>query len=146
MKQTFNFSLESAFEAEKNSQLFQWTQDYLRSEGNNSGLADHLLNEDPSLIILKEFPLKKLKRIMGPESGMNFSEEFEVWELRVNSLVQVVKDGTTFPPLIVTDFWEPLTLSDGSHRHESMIRLGIEEYWTLFFFKSLESIKLIENN
>lgn len=145
MSQIYKYSLHSALEADKKNELFQWTQDYLRGDGWNSGLADHLVEEKPTLVILREFPLHKLKRIMGPEQNMNFVEEQEVWEKRVHNLVERIKEGKQFPPLLVTDFWKPLELSDGSHRHEALLRCGIDAYWTIFFFKHQESIKLLDS-
>jgi len=79
MNQIYKYSLESVQEADKSGELFQWAQDYLRGEGRNSGLADHLVEEKLATIIFKKFPLKKLKRIMGPEKGMNFVKDQEVW-------------------------------------------------------------------
>jgi len=143
MNQTYKYTLNSALEADKKNELFQWAQDYLRGEGWNKGLADHLMEEKPSIAMLMEFPLDKLKRIMGPEQGMNFVEESEVWEKRVTNLVERIKEGKEFPPLMVTDFWKPLELSDGSHRHEAFIRCGYDKYWTIFFFKNNHSLQLL---
>lgn len=143
MTQAYKYTLASALEADKNEELFQWAQDYLRGEGWNSGLADHLIEEKPSITKLIEFPLNKLKRIMGPEQGMNFVEASDVWEKRVSNLVEIIKGGKEIPPLIVTDFWKPFELSDGSHRHEALIRSGYDKYWTIFFFKDSLSLQLL---
>lgn len=144
MNQTYEFTIDTAIEADKNGELFQWAQDYLRGEGWNSGLGDHLVEGKPKVIKLLEFPLNKLKRIMGPEEGMNFIEESGVWEEKVNNLVEKIKEGKKFPPLIVTDFWKSLELSDGSHRHEALLRCGYDKYWTIFFFSKKESLNLLD--
>jgi hypothetical protein len=145
MNQQYSFTLESAFIAQREATLFQWTQDYLRGEGWNKGLADNLLDGKPTIIELVEFPLRKLKRIMGPEKEINYPEALDVWEKRISKLVSSIKDGAQFPPLIVTDFWKDLEIADGSHRQEALLRCGYEKYWTIFFFNK-EASKLLLGN
>ncbi len=130
------FTLPEAVRAYKQNKLEQWTQEYLREMGNNLSLADHLVNNQPLTVKLVRFSLEKLKRIMGPEKGMLFSEPAQKWEQRVTDLMIKVQKGELFAPLIVTDFWEPYQISDGSHRHEAFLRLGIKEYWVSFFSKN----------
>lgn len=69
---------------------------------------------------------------MGPEDSMVFKESKEVWEKRVSDLIKKLKAGEKFPPLIVTDFWGTLHISDGSHRHEALIRSGVNKYWIIY--------------
>lgn len=134
----YKHTLTEAFLYQRNGALFQWAQDYLRTDGNNEKLADYLDEHNPTTIELIEFPLSKLVRIIGPEDGLKFREPQDVWESRVISLKQSIKKGVKFPPLIVTDFWGDLQLSDGSHRHEALIRSGFKKYWTIFFFSKPE--------
>jgi len=132
VKKSYKDSLDSVFVANKNGLLFEWIQKYLRGEGSNHSLADHLIEKNPQTIELTKFSLEKLIRVMGPEEGMVFKEKAELWEKRVEGLVKKIKDGEKFPPLIVTDFWGPLQISDGSHRHEALLRCGYEDYWILY--------------
>ena len=141
MTNNYRYTLESALRAHKKGQLFQWTQDYLHGEGQNRKLAEHLTEKRPASIELVEFPLSKLKRVMGPEKGMAFTESEELWEKRVNQLIRRVKEGQRFPPLIVTDLWKDLEISDGSHRQEALLRCGYKKYWTAFFFYKKTSKK-----
>lgn len=144
MEHKYTFNLDVAQKAYREGALFERVQEYLRGEGWNKGLADHLVEGKPTLVILKEFPLSKLKRIMGPEENLNFQEDSNTWEKRVANLVTVIKEGVELPPLIVTDFWQELELADGSHRHEAFRREGYQKYWTIFFFNKPESRALIE--
>jgi len=131
---SFTFTLESAQRAHQTGQLADWLQDYLRGEGNNHKLADILLNTQPITIKLENFPLHKLTRIMGPEPGMLFTESTEKWEQRVEDFMTILQESRELPPLIVTDIWQDWQLSDGSHRHEALRRLGVDSYWTIFVF------------
>lgn len=140
MKMIFSqFTLQEAINANKQNSLEQWTQEYLRSVGRNSQLADHLINHGPLTVELVQFSLQKLTRIMGPEEGMLFFETAQKWEKRVKDLMIKIEKGESLAPLIVTDFWEPNQISDGSHRHEAFLRLGIKEYWVSFFKKKSDS-------
>lgn len=80
---------------------------------------------------------------MGPEKEINYPEEVEIWEQRIEKLIAVIKKGIQFPPLIVTDFWKDLEIADGSHRQEALLRAGYDKYWTLFFFTEEASKKLL---
>ena len=145
MDKNRKFSLEDAKKASEEQSLYEWILNYLRSEGQNSKLSQYLMEAKPKHVFLKEFPLMKLLRIMGPESNMIFKESEDKWEARVNSLIKSLKSGEEFPPLIVTDLWKDLQLSDGSHRHEALIRFGIEKYWTVFLFTKDESLQLTKD-
>lgn len=142
MTQDYKYSLETAIEADKKGELFQWLQDYLRGEGGNKELADYLI-EKPMTISLVEFPLNKLKRGAGLEKEMIYAEDSEVWEKRVGNLVAKVKEGIKLPPLIVTDFGILLGLSDGNHTYEALHRCGYDKYWTIFFFTKDASLQLL---
>ncbi|MFA7301284.1 MAG: ParB N-terminal domain-containing protein [Candidatus Shapirobacteria bacterium] len=138
------FTLENAFDKNKTGDLKQWTIDYLMTEGNNTKLAESLDKNIIISVVLVEFPLDKLKRIVGPEPEMLFLESSEKWEKRVESLVDALKNNAKFPPLIVTDIWDNFTIADGGHRYEALKRCGIEKYWTIFLFTKNESQKLLE--
>lgn len=125
-------SLKDVFEADKKGQLEEWTINYLLGEGKNSELAGFLKAKENKTFELKEFPLKQLKRIIGPEPGIKYFEREEKWERRVNDILEAMKLGIEFPPLIVTDFWEEFSISDGGHRHEAFLRLGKDSYWIIF--------------
>ncbi|MDQ3008164.1 MAG: ParB N-terminal domain-containing protein [bacterium] len=133
MSDNFSFNLPEALDAYKHRSLEEWTQRYLRNVGNNSGLADHLIENQPLAVKLVKFPLEQLKRIMGPEDMVLFPESSQKWEQRVTDLLIKVQKGELFAPLIVTNFWDPYQISDGNHRHEAFLRLGMKEYWVIFF-------------
>lgn len=81
---------------------------------------------------IKEYPLKDLKRIVGPEEGMAYPEDAEKWEARTNELMEKIRRGEQIPFLIVSDDSGELTVADGNHRYEALLRSGIEEYYCIF--------------
>lgn len=143
MTQHYTKTLTDAMHAYENGQIFDWVQEYLRGEGWQHGLAEDLMAGKPGISVLQEFPLKKLKRIIGPEQDINYHEPLNAWEKRVSALILKIKEGVQFPPLIVTDLWKDLEIADGSHRQEALLRCGYEKYWTIFLFKKLESKNLL---
>ncbi len=139
----YKFDLDSAKEAFRQGKLFDWALEYLRSEGWHEVLANQLIEKRPPIIEFTEYPLNNLNRTMGPENSMPVQEKMDLWEKRVNYLVEKIKQGRELPPLIVTDFGADLEIADGSHRQEAYIRSGIAKYWTIFFFTKPESKRLL---
>lgn len=131
----FKFTLESALKAKKQGKLHQWVLDYLNGEGKNKKLAKILKEEKYFWSDMFEYPLNKLKRVMGPEKGMIFHEENNKWEKRVIWFMNCLEKGESLPPIIVTDFWKDIHISDGSHRYEALKKSGYEKYWTIFYIK-----------
>lgn len=129
------FSLNSAFKAKENNDLKTWAIGFLAGEGNNTKLAEIIRDAACVRIDLIKCPLLNLIRIAGPEEGMVFHEDKNNWKQRVQSLQESLNKGFELPPLIVTNFWGDLHISDGAHRHEALLRNGIEKYWTIFFEK-----------
>ncbi len=80
---------------------------------------------------------------MGPDKSFPFSETSEKWEGRVRELFDKIKSGWGPPPLIVTDFWEEVAISDGNHRKEALVRNGQEKYWVIFYLKNKDNKKKI---
>lgn len=125
------FTLQSALQARDNNTLEQWVQDYLHNEGHNNALADSLCKESISYS-LSEFPLLKLKRIMGPEERMKFFESVDVWDKRVKELEDRIVKKEIMPPLIVTNIWGEDEIADGAHRYEALLRQGYINYSVIF--------------
>lgn len=134
MQTSFTHSITTAQTAHDQDKLVVWVLEYLRGEGKNDSLANSIQKRPHATTIFKEYPIENLKRIMGPEPDMQWQEDPQTWEQRVKAITQAIEAGAQLPPLIVTDFWDnELHLSDGNHRHEALLRLGITHYWTIFF-------------
>ncbi|MDO8571042.1 MAG: hypothetical protein Q7R97_05680 [Candidatus Daviesbacteria bacterium] len=140
------FTLESALKARKEANLEEWVQQYLRDEGHNIKLADILRENKIVWVDLIKYNLDKLKRAMGPEEEMPFKEEKEKWEERIENFSVLIKGGFTPPPIIATDFWDDISISDGTHRFEALKQTGHKKYWVIFFIKnSISKQKILEN-
>lgn len=144
-KSPFPYTTESALAARDNGTLEEWVQEFLLSEENH-GLATALRENKADIIDLAELPLDLLKRIEGPEEVVAERESLNVWEERVSRLENIIKEGHYPPPLVITDFWKPLEIADGNHRHEALLRNGVEKYWTIFFIRNESSKDLLKQH
>ena len=116
--------------------LREMTVTFLENEGNNKKLSEIIRKRENIKIELKKIKLSKLRREMGPEEEkLTFSESKESWDKRINSFVEDIKNGYEPLPLIITNFWSELDLSDGSHRHAALEKLGVSEYWSICIFE-----------
>ena len=140
-----SFAMEHAKSAAAENRLQKWTVKYLREEGMNKSLAERIESADLKSISLQEIPLKKFRRIIGPEKGQPFPESQEVFENRITSLTKALRSGAVFPPFVITDFWELGTLSDGNHRFETLVREGCETYQAVVCFEKEESEDFLKN-
>jgi hypothetical protein len=141
------FTLHTAKLAKENNSLREWSVGFLGADGKNNQLAKHLDEHGDLWIDLIEFPIKMLRREMGTkEEGLVFSEDKEIWDKRIESFVKDIQEGYIPCPLIATDFWGDIHLSDGAHRHEALLQAGISKYWTIFFIKHSENKKWVLDN
>lgn len=107
--------------------LHNWVISFLRGPGNNEHLAD-IVEKIGILPTFSEQDLSKLQRICGPERGMIFHEDECEWQRRVFQIQKKLKEGWQAPPLIVTNYWGDFHISDGSHRHEALLRNGVSVF------------------
>ena len=140
------FTLKNALQAKKNKTLELWVQNFLRDEGKNLKLADVLKEDRKIWVDLVEYDLSKLTRITGPEKEMTFREDQKKWDQRVNTFVELIKNGYESVPLIVTDLWGDFHISDGNHRCEALKKTGIQKYWTIFCLENPNNVKIILDN
>ena len=134
-------SFENAMIAKKKGLLEEWVYGYLLREGNH-GLATALKTEAPILLDLIEIPLSLLNRIEGPEP-LEDRETLDTWEERVSGLSLMIEDEYIPPPLIITDYWHPMEIVDGNHRHEALLRNGVEKHWVIIFIKNDSTKQLL---
>jgi hypothetical protein len=143
IKSENKFTLENALLARENNTLKLWVQYFLRDEGKNPKLANVLKANKKVWVDLVEYNLLKLVRVMGPEKEMVFHEDQKKWEQRINTFVDIIKDGYKPAPLIVTDIWGDFHISDGTHRFEALKKAGIKEYWTIFCLENPNNVQIV---
>lgn len=131
--------LEMAIDAHANDRLLEWTIKHLQRDDRNVGIADDIKKRKIVKAVLVEYPLALLNRVEGPQGGEAEPEPIHTWVERVGRIEQVLQTNQTVPPIIVTDFWNKIVISDGNHRHEALLKQGYEKYWTIFLFTKHES-------
>jgi len=138
MKQVGQSHISQAISAHKKGELKAWVESFLSQE-KNQGLLDAIRSTPIKALKLIQYPLDKINKIQGPEVH-DQRESLDIWEERVSRQVSQIKKGYLPAPLIVTDFWWPLEIADGNHRHEALVREGFKSYWTIFILKNNDSL------
>lgn len=133
---------DAAIEADKNGHITAWMIEYLKESGRNAILAQGLLNDGKFHTPLINYPIDKLKILMGPDISFRYYEEPDQFEARIHAMIESLKQGWKPVPLIATkDLWnEGLELNDGAHRAEALKRFGINTYPTVFYFRDKASL------
>lgn len=137
-----SYTVEGALSAKENGDLKNWVIKLLLSEESYE-LAEKIESEKYVSIEMLLFPLSLLKKIQGPEENVTHRQPAHVWEGKVKNLADMLTDGYSPAPLIVTDFWNHFEIADGNHRHEALVRMGTKNYWTIFFIKHEEGRKYL---
>lgn len=139
-----NNDYETAILADKNGTLTEWLIDYLSDSkrGRNTVLAEGLAGSGQFSTHLIDYPIRKLKILMGPDRSFRYYEEPDTFNRRIEAMVESLEKGWKPVPLIASkDVWNPgLELNDGSHRAEALKRFGVETYPTVFYFKDQASL------
>jgi hypothetical protein len=127
---------EAAVLADKNGTITDWMIDYLNGEGRNTVLAGGLAQDGQFHTHLIDYPFEKLTILMGPDDTFRYYEEPEQFNIRVDTMVESLKQGWKPVPFIASDLWnDGLELNDGAHRAEALKRFGTKTYPTVFYFK-----------
>lgn len=121
---SFEYSPEGARRAASTHQLAAWVDAFLRGPGGNLGMADGLRLAPRSWFGPLTWPLAEVTRCCGPEVGMPYPVPRDEFEWRVTGLGQSLAGGWTAPPLLVNFSEGRLSLNDGNHRHEALVRRG----------------------
>ena len=127
-------TLTSAREWARNNKLEEWVHAYLLSDGRNKPFSDGLKMVDRIFLGPAVMPLDTFSRCTGPvEEGLKYRIPPEMWEKRVQQLMEAVKQEKDLAPLIVHylipegEMEGTFELNDGNHRWEACKRLGIRE-------------------
>ena len=145
-KSTPSFTFAAVDSAFNEGKIDKCVQGFLRNEGGNSCMADDLQLRAQGRGIYwigpLEFPLVELTRCTGPEAQMDYVEPEESWENRVGALEEKIKSGWTTPVMIVNPRPFPsLSIRDGAHRHEALLRAGKKTHGVLFWFDSKNDLQ-----
>lgn len=135
-----NFSIQSAQSYAKSNKLHEWVYNFLHTVGKNKGMARGILRrkEEQKLLWVGpiNFQLKELTRCTGPEKNLEYPQAIKNWESKVGAMIKSIKKGWEVPLLIANPRpWPTLSIRDGNHRYEALLRSGKRKYWTIFWFE-----------
>jgi len=130
---TNEFTLETARRAGRDGRLEQWVTDFLDSPGSDNGVLALKLAERPRWWLGPvRVPLARLVPLAGPdEEQVVCPIPEEEWEDDVGDMVSSLEQGWEPPPLLVSFRDGALSLEDGNHRHESLVRAGEQRGWAI---------------
>ncbi len=142
-----NLDLKKVRIAARKNELHLWVHDFLIAGGKNKGFAKGILQRHAEgqlhWIGPVMFPLKELVRCCGPEKNIEYPEPEKKFERRVKAMVRSLEKGWLPPVLIVNPRpWPTLTVRDGNHRHEALLRSGKKKYWQIIWFKDAKEKNL----
>jgi hypothetical protein len=125
----------------------KWIQVFLRSEGNNVGLADGLLLKKRFYFGPILYDISKLQRCCGPEKSMKYRTPEDEFDKKVNSIINRILAGWEIPPIIVNYDNKKMIINDGNHRYEAYKRIGRNQIKVIFWVtKEREYNKFLKIN
>ena len=136
------FTINTAIEFARANKLKTWVLLYLKSHGNNLKLAELIKKNKAYFVGPIDFELKKLLRCSGPENEMLYKQDKLKWDIRINNLIDFIKKGHKYPPLIVWFKNNTFSIADGNHRHYAFTKLNYKKYPTIFYFENEEDYNL----
>lgn len=139
MNPKYEFSIKELKAHAKKGKIDGWVFAFLHGPGINKGMAKGLKlrkeEEYHSWVGPINFPLKDLVRCCGPEKDIEYPETLKKFNLRVNKMIKEINKGWETPVLIVNPRpWPILSIRDGNHRYEALLRSGKKKYPTIFWF------------
>lgn len=134
----YKSTLSSAMSYAFHDKLEDWVHAYLRSDGNNQAFSDGLKLLDRYYLGPMKMPLSLFHRLCGPEEDMKYVINEEQFEIKVNALMNVIRENTDLAPMIVHYGNGEFELNDGNHRFEAYSRLGIGEAYVIVWITEEE--------
>lgn len=131
-------TLSSAINYDFHDKLDKWVHAYLQSDGRNQAFSDGLKLFDRYYLGPIKMPLNLFRRCCGPEEGMKYTVNRELFEIKVETLMKAIQEDPDMPPLIVHYVNGEFELNDGNHRYEAYARLGIREAYVIVWITERE--------
>jgi hypothetical protein len=128
----FTFSVEGSLAAAAKGEIEEWVLSFLDQDPYQRSLAPAYRAQKNYWVGPVKYSLNGLKRIAGVGQDLLFPTTPEKFEARVNKIIEGMENGWEPAPLIISDYWGDIHISDGNHRHEALLRKGITDYWVIF--------------
>lgn len=133
--------LQGALAAAAEGRIEEWVHEFLHTVGNNKALSEGLMLQKRYWVGPLRLCLDELVRCAGLGSDMEYQMEPVRYEQHITGMVESIKGGWEPPPLIATYQGESLSVRDGNHRYEALLRCGITDYWVIIWTDSPEQAK-----
>ncbi len=126
-------TLAGARSAGERGEIGNWVHDFLLTVGKNPEMAAGLKLQKRFWLGPMKMDLTRLPRCCGPESDMEYQVDPMCFDQYVGRMVESIEQGWEPPPLIVSYNIGALSVRDGNHRHEALVRSGYACYWTIIW-------------
>ncbi len=124
----FSPDIHSAKEYNDNQLLEEWVHTYLLFERKNKGFSDGLYTEPRYFAGPLAMPLKLFQRSSGPEEGMKWQVHPEVFEARVESWREKIRENKFLPPVIVGYTFGEFEINCNNPLFEALLREQVTYY------------------
>ncbi len=124
----FSPDINSAKEYNDCDLLEEWIHTYLIFVRKNKEFSDGLLLEERYYLGPIAMPLDLLSRSSGPEEGMKWRVDEEVFEMRVSDWRKKVRNNQILPPVIVGYTDKTFEINCNSPLFEALVRENVTYY------------------
>ena len=121
--------------------LNEWVAKYLAAEHSVAGFHESLRFQPRYWIGPLLIPLSRLQRCRGPEPGMEFPVDVDVWQRRVSDAASGLAELMDASPLLVEWRAGRLSISEGDHRQAAMAVAGWHACWVLVGCNGVEDFE-----
>jgi hypothetical protein len=119
--------------SENNNNIEEWVHEFLTTSGNNVHLSAGLKKKNRYWLGPVKLYLNKLHRCCGPEESIEFKISLKDWNKNVSRIVDQIENGYEIAPLLVEFKDNILSIRDGNHRYEALLRSNTDKYWTIIW-------------
>ncbi len=130
---SMSFTVDEAKMFAEKDDIEEWVHIFLTNEGDNKELSEGLKLQKRYWVGPVLIELKELKRCCGPEPDMEFVQPRDNWERHIERFQKLIQNGWKMPPLIAANVNGTLSVRDGNHRLEALIRENIKKFWVIIW-------------
>lgn len=138
--------IDSAKEYDQQGLLEEWLHTYLLFTRKNKAFSEGLYQENRYYIGPIMMSLSLLQRNCGPEEGMRWQINREVFEDRVQKWTNKIQTQEKLPPLIINYTNGHFEINCNSPLYEALIRLNKESFVVVIWITSPVDYKTFKQN
>ncbi len=127
------FTLQGALQHGYEDRIEEWVHAFLKGVGHNPFLSYILSLQKRYFTNPVLYKLDAFTRNCGPETNMKYKVRQPGFEFIVGNMMASLVNGWDMPPLIINYEKGKFDMSDGNHRYEALIKLGLTQYYVIFW-------------